>query len=87
MKYHHLPTSKARTRFAELLTRVWVDGDRVVLQRHGEDVAVLVPIEDLRRLKRLEDREDPASSGAALAESDERISRCDVRKPIESPPT
>lgn len=42
--------------------------ERVVLRRRGKAVAAVVPIEDLRFLKRLEDRIDLAEAKRALAD-------------------
>ena len=68
-----VPASKAREQLADILNRVSVRGDRVVLHRHGKDVAALVPVEDLRLLQALEDRLDVEAVREALAESDERL--------------
>jgi prevent-host-death family protein len=45
-----IATSDAREQLAELVNAVAYGGSRVILQRHGKDVAALVSIEDLRRL-------------------------------------
>ena len=68
-----VPASKARARLAEIINQVSVRGDRVVLHRHGKDVAAVVPVEDLRLLEALEDRLDIDAAREALAESDERL--------------
>lgn len=73
MGHPRLPASKARERLADVLNEVSVRGDRVVLERHGKDVAAVISIEDLQLLELLEDRYDLELSKAALAESDERI--------------
>ena len=39
---HRLPTSKAREQFADLLNEVAFKGHRVLLHRHGKDVAAYV---------------------------------------------
>lgn len=73
MEHPRLPASKARERLADVLNAASVRGDRVVLERHGKDVAAIISIEDLELLERLEDRYDLELSEEALAESDERI--------------
>ena len=45
---------EARSRFAELIDLVSVEGARIVIQRHGKPVAALVPIQDLDALERAE---------------------------------
>lgn len=55
-----LPASKARERFSEILNKVAYGHDRLVLQRHGKDVAAVISAEDLKRFEELEDLEDLA---------------------------
>lgn len=50
---YRLATSSVRGNFAEILNRVVYKREHVVLQRHGKDVAALVPFEDLVLLKEL----------------------------------
>lgn len=62
--------SKARESFSETLNRVAFGGERVVLERHGREVAALIPIDDLRLLEELEDRLDVEAARRALAGAD-----------------
>ena len=64
-----LTASKVREGFSEILNRVAFGKERVVLHRHGKEVAAVVPIEDLKLLQELEDRIDLADARAALAEA------------------
>lgn len=64
-----LAASKVREGFSETLNRVAFGKERVVLHRHGKEVAAVVPIEDLKLLQELEDRIDLADVRAALAEA------------------
>ena len=64
-----LAASKVRESFSETLNRVAFGKERVVLHRHGKEVAAVVPIEDLKLLQELEDRIDLADARAALAEA------------------
>ena len=63
-----LETSAARDSFADTLNRVCYSKERIVIRRHGKELAALVPIEDLRFLEELEDRLDLEEARAALAE-------------------
>ena len=45
-----IPTTDAREYLADLVNAVAYGGTRIILQRHGKDVAALVSIEDLRQL-------------------------------------
>jgi prevent-host-death family protein len=68
-----IPASEARLQFAEVVNKVAFGGERVVLHRHGKDVAALVPMEDLQLLQQLENRMDLELARAALAEKAPRI--------------
>lgn len=60
----------ARSGLAELLNRVAYGKERLVITRHGREIAALVPVEDLQlanRLRRFVARKDVAR---ALAEVD-----------------
>lgn len=68
-----LPASRARDSLAEILNRVAYAGDRVILQRHGKDVAAVVSLEDLERLEAFEDARDLAAAEAALASGEPTV--------------
>lgn len=57
-----------RDNLADALNRVAYQGERIVLERRGKGVAVLVSMEDLALLEALEDREDAKAARKALAE-------------------
>jgi prevent-host-death family protein len=67
-----IAASELRTRSADLLNRVAYQGDRIRIERHGKVVAVLVPKEDLDRLRAAEDRLDAAAAREALRETQPR---------------
>jgi prevent-host-death family protein len=79
---NRIPASKARERLAEILNDVAGRGDRVILHRHGKDVAAVIPVDDLALLESLEDRYDVEAARAALAESDERVAWSDLKKEL-----
>jgi prevent-host-death family protein len=59
----------ARSDLAELLNRVAYGKERLVITRHGRELAALVPIEDLHlsdRLRKFVARKDVARALAAL---------------------
>ncbi len=68
-----MPASKARDEFAETLNRVAFKGERVLLRRHGKDVAAIVPVEDLQLLEDIEDRMDIEAARKALKEKGPNI--------------
>lgn len=41
----------ARARLGELLDRAGIGGERIIIQKHGKDRAVLVGIPDLRKIE------------------------------------
>jgi prevent-host-death family protein len=63
-----MSTITARAKFSELVNRAAFGKERVVLTRHGKPVAVMVPLDDLELLERLEDERDAQQGTAALAE-------------------
>jgi len=79
---NRIPASKARERLAEILNDVAGRGDRVILHRHGKDVAAVIPVDDLALLESLEDRYDVEAARAALAESNERVAWSDLKKEL-----
>lgn len=71
--HHRLPTSKAREQFADILNEVTFKGERVLLHRHGKDVAALISAEDLALLEALEDRMDLQAVREALKDGGRSI--------------
>jgi prevent-host-death family protein len=49
--------TQAREQFSETLNEVAFGHDRIVLRRHGKDVAALVPMGDLDLIERCEELE------------------------------
>ncbi len=79
---NRVPASKAREQLADILNEVAGRGARVVLHRHGKDVAALISVDDLALLEALEDRYDIEAARAALEESSERVSWKDLKKKL-----
>lgn len=68
-----MQASKARDDFSDTLNRVAYTGERVVLRRHGKDIAAIVPIEDLEMIEAIEDRIDVEAAKKALKEKSPSI--------------
>ncbi len=68
-----LPASQARERFSEILNQVSYGHERMMLQRHGKDVAAMISADDLKRLEELEDRADLLEMDRVLGEGDTAI--------------
>ncbi len=49
-------TVEARDNFAELIDRAALAGERIVITRHGEPMAALLPLDDLELLEEVERR-------------------------------
>jgi len=77
-----IKATRARDAFGETLNRAAYGKERVVIARHGKDIAAMISIEDLRLLEELEDYLDVEAAKKALAESDERIPYEVVRKEL-----
>jgi prevent-host-death family protein len=67
-----IDTSVARNGLSVMLNRVSYGKERIVIKRHGKELAALVPMEDLGFLEELEDRLDLEDARAALAEAVEK---------------
>jgi len=61
-------TSAVRKDFSEVVNKVAYAKERIILQRHGKDVAAVIPIEDLRLLEEIEDKIDLKLAKKALKE-------------------
>ena len=57
-KKQSVSATAARQSFSESLNRAAYGGERVVIRRHGKEIAAVVPIEDLRLIEQMEDAED-----------------------------
>jgi prevent-host-death family protein len=64
-----MTTVDAREHFSDVVNRAAYGKERVGLLRHGKQVAVVVPVEDLALLERLEEQIDLADARIALAEA------------------
>jgi len=64
-----LRVTETRANLSRIVRRVEHAGERVVLERRGQEVAALIPIEDLRFLEELEDRALIQAADAAEAAS------------------
>ena len=78
-----LAASAARLQFAELVNQVAFGGERVVLHRHGKDVAAIVPLADLQLLEELENRMDLDAARAALKEKAPRVAWDKLKKELD----
>lgn len=63
-----LAASKLRALLAETLNRVAYGGERILLQRHGKDIAAIISKEDLEILEMLEEHSDLLAVRKALEE-------------------
>jgi len=62
--------STVRDEFAEYCNRVLYAGNRIVVARGRKHVAVLVSVDDLELLEKIEDRMDLEAARAALASAE-----------------
>jgi prevent-host-death family protein len=63
-----LSVKEVRDDFATKINQVAYRKERVVLVRHGKDIAAIVPLEDFHLLEALEDRFDIEAARRALAD-------------------
>jgi prevent-host-death family protein len=74
----HIPVSEFKNEIAETLNRVVYAGERVLLQRHGKDVAALVSMREVELLEEIEQLEDQIDLSEALKALKELRSGKDV---------
>ena len=75
---------RARERFSEILNEVAYGHERMVLQRHGKDVAALISAEDLKRFEELEDRADLLDMEQVLAKGEAPLPWDAVKADLEA---
>ena len=63
---HRIAASDARQGFAELINRTGYSGDRVILEKHGKELAAVVPVVDLIMLELLENQFDITDTRASV---------------------
>ncbi|MFN0196556.1 MAG: type II toxin-antitoxin system prevent-host-death family antitoxin [Planctomycetaceae bacterium] len=68
-----------RNNLADALNRVAYAGERIVLERRGKGVAVLVSMADLELLQKIEDEADIKAARTALKEKGE-VSLEEIKK-------
>jgi prevent-host-death family protein len=72
--------AEARRQFSELVARVAYTGERVVIERRGKPMMALVSIEDLQRLERLVDAQEPVRQQRRAGLEQARALREEIRK-------
>lgn len=79
--------SELRQGFSDALNRVSYGKERIVLERHGKQVAAIIPIEDLALLEEMEDRHDAEAAKRILARvaanKEKPISWAEARKKLK----
>lgn len=78
-----LAASEVRLQFAEVVNQVAFGGERIVIHRHGKDVAAVVPLADLELLEELEKRMDLEAARASLKETGARVSWAKLKKDLK----
>jgi len=76
-----MTTLEAREHFADTLNRTAYGKERIVVTRRGQELAAILPIEDLRLLEELEDRSDLLEALKALEEPGE-ISMANLKQEL-----
>ena len=63
-----LNTADAKEQFTDLINRVVHSKERVILTRRGQEIAAIIPLEDLMLLQEAQDRHDLREAIDALKE-------------------
>lgn len=66
-----LNTAEAKEQFSDLVNRVIHNKERVILTRRGKEVAVIIPIEDMKLLQESQDKLDLREASEILKEARE----------------
>jgi len=78
-----IAASEARDKLATILNEVAFGGERILLHRHGKDVAAVVSIEDFELLEALEDKMDLDIARKALAEKGPNVKWEELKKEMD----
>lgn len=62
-------TVEAKEQFTDLINRVAHNNERVILTRRGKEIAVIIPIDDLKVLQGSQDKTDLREAIEALKEA------------------
>ena len=62
-------TSEAKEEFIDLVNRVVINKERIVLTRRGKEIAAIIPIEDLSKLEASQSQTDLEEAAEALKEA------------------
>jgi prevent-host-death family protein len=68
MGMEHLAVAEARRDLSDILNKVVYSGERVVITRHGKDIAAIVSFKDLEALEKIEDMIDVTEAEKRLSE-------------------
>ena len=80
-----IAVSEARLQFADIVNKVESGGERILLHRHGKNVAAIVPIEDLRLIEDLENRIDRDTARAVWKEKAPRMRWTELKRNLGLP--
>lgn len=69
MMFSTMNTLEAKEQFTDVLNRVAHNKERIVLTRRGKEIAVIIPIEDLKALQQTQDKHDLHDAIDALKEA------------------
>ena len=70
-----IPISQARSNFAEILVRAAYQEERIIITKHGKDIAALVPFADLKRLESMEAVSTVDEDGVPGPDQDDMLMR------------
>lgn len=62
-------TKDAQDEFIELVNRVAINKERIILTRRDKEIAAIIPLEDLKCLEESQNKNDLEEAAAALKEA------------------
>jgi prevent-host-death family protein len=78
-----LSTSEFRKATADVLNRIAYGGDRLILHRHGKDVAVVLSVEEYAQLRMLEDAADRKTIARAKKASQDTVAWENLKRDLD----
>jgi prevent-host-death family protein len=75
-------TQRAQDQFPDIVKRAARGKERIVVTSRGKKVAAVVPIEDLKALEALDDRQDVEDAKKALAEPGPSITLEELKREL-----
>lgn len=81
---HSVTTTEARRKFSDIVNLVGFQKEHQVVTRNGKDIVAIIPIEELRWIEEMEDRQDLEDAKLAInnIKKEGTINWIDIKKEL-----